>query len=71
MVQSLPTGVRWTKWVMRLTNNIFVGYNVTDNAQKKALMLTYGGEVINDIFDMFSIDKNYASTQHRRRSPKQ
>ena len=68
MTQSLPTypsfdcasegkGIRWTKWVARLTNNVFVGYNITDEAQKKALILTYGGEDLNDIFDTLSADK--------------
>ena len=41
----------------RLTNNVFVGYTTTDEAQKKALMLTYGGEDLNDIFNTLSADK--------------
>ena len=51
------TGVHWTKWVVCLTNNVFVGYNFTGDAQKKALVLTYGSEDLIDIFDTFSFNK--------------
>ena len=45
--------VRWRKWVSRLENNVFVGYNIKDDKQKKALLLSYGGEELNDIVDTF------------------
>ncbi len=54
--QSEGKGIRWTKWITRLTNNVFVGYNITDDARKKALMLTYAGEDLNDIFDTLSTE---------------
>ena len=54
--QSEGKGIRWTQWITRLTNNVFVGYNITDDARKKALMLTYAGEDLNDIFDTLSTD---------------
>jgi len=37
--------------------DVFVGYNVTDDTHKKAIMLTYGGEDLNDIFNTFSVDR--------------
>ena len=54
--QSEGKGIRWTNWITRLTNNVFVGYNITDDARKKALMLMYAGEDPNDIFDTLSIE---------------
>jgi len=42
--------IRWTKWVSRL-KNVFVGYNIDSNKRKKALLLTFGGEDLNDIVD--------------------
>ena len=38
--QSEGKGICWTKWITRVTNNVFVCYNITDDARKKALMLT-------------------------------
>ena len=35
----------------RLTNNVFVGYKITDPAKQRGLMLSFGGEALNDIFD--------------------
>ncbi|KAG1704002.1 hypothetical protein GQR58_004074 [Nymphon striatum] len=43
--------VRWNKWRARLENNVFVGYNITDDCQKKALLLSYAGNDLNDIVD--------------------
>ncbi|KAG1681434.1 hypothetical protein GQR58_011827 [Nymphon striatum] len=43
--------VRWNKWRARLENNAFVGYNITDDCQKKALPLSYAGNDLNDIVD--------------------
>ena len=54
--QSESNGIRWTKWITRLTNNEFAGYNITDDARKKALLLTYAGEDLNDIFDTLSTE---------------
>lgn len=42
--------VRWNKWTARL-ENLFIGYNITTNARKAALLLTYGGDELNDIVD--------------------
>jgi len=42
--------VRWNKWTSRL-NNLFVGYDVKDNARKKALLLTFGGDDLNDLVE--------------------
>ncbi|GFN75606.1 Gag Polyprotein [Plakobranchus ocellatus] len=40
--------VRWTKWVSRLKNNLFVAYDITNEARKKALLLTYAGPDLNN-----------------------
>ena len=42
----------WDKWVKRL-ELLFVAYNITDDKRKQALLLTYGGEDLSDIFDNF------------------
>ena len=42
--------VRWKKWHERL-ENIFVGYDITEQKRKKALMLTYAGEAFNNLVD--------------------
>ena len=39
--KSEGVAVRWSKWVSRLTNNLFVAYDITDESRKKALLLTY------------------------------
>ena len=43
-------GTRWEKWVSRL-ENLFVGLNITDEAQKRALLLNYAGEKVFDIYE--------------------
>ena len=48
--KSEGKSVRWAKWVSRL-KNLFVGYNVTGDVRQKALLLTFGGEDLNDIVD--------------------
>ena len=40
----------WARWVARL-KNVFVGYNIESNKRKKALLLTFEGEELNDIMD--------------------
>ena len=61
MTSSLPTyppfdceadgkAVRWNKWTVRL-DNLFTAYDITDNTRKKALLLTYGGDDLNDLVD--------------------
>ena len=61
MASSLPTyppfdckadgkAVRWNKWTVRL-DNLFTAYEITDNTRKKALLLTYGGDDLNDLVD--------------------
>ena len=43
-------GVRWEKWFKRL-ENMFTGFNITNDARKRALLLYYGGEELQDTFD--------------------
>lgn len=49
------TGVRWSKWLNRFTNNL-AALSFTDEARKKALFLHYGGE------DVFEISETLHST---------
>ena len=49
--KSEGVAVRWSKWVSRLTNNLFVAYDITDESRKKALLLTYAGNDLNDIVE--------------------
>ena len=49
--KSEGVATRWHKWVSRLTNNLFVAYHVTDESRKKALLLTYAGNDLNDIVE--------------------
>ena len=41
---------RWDKWMSRL-ENLFVGLNITDEKQKRALLLHYAGEKVFDIYE--------------------
>ena len=45
--------VRWQKWVSRL-KNYFIAYKITEDLQRKSLLLTFGGDDLNDIVDTFS-----------------
>lgn len=47
--------VRWSKWINRLENNVFVAYDIKDDKKKRALLLTYGGEELNDIADTLDV----------------
>ena len=38
-----------------MENNIFTGYNIIDYAQKRGLMLSFGGDNVNDMFDNFDL----------------
>ena len=51
--QTKGQAIHWTKWITRLQNNVFVGYDVQDPKRQKALMLAYGGNELNDIYDTF------------------
>ncbi|XP_014661486.1 PREDICTED: uncharacterized protein LOC106804710 [Priapulus caudatus] len=42
--RSEAVGIRWTKWINRLKNNIFVAYDISDDTRRKALMLTQAGD---------------------------
>ena len=47
--------VRWGKWVARL-KTYFAAYKISDDAQQKAMLLTFGGPDLNDIVDTFADD---------------
>ena len=48
--RSEGTNIRWNKWVNRL-ENIFIAYGINSSEQKKALLLSYAGDELNDIVD--------------------
>ena len=48
--ESNTAGTRWEKYVKRL-ENLFIGFGVTDDNRKRALLLHYSGEEVADIFD--------------------
>ena len=41
---------KWTKYVNRL-RNYFTAYNIEDDKRKKAILLTFVGEEVNDLID--------------------
>ena len=49
--KSEGVATRWNKWVTRLINNLFVAYNINNEGRKKALLLTYAGNDLNDIVE--------------------
>lgn len=49
-IHSGNTGARWPKYIRPL-ENVFVAFNVTENKQKRALLLHYAGEEVMDVFD--------------------
>ena len=42
--------VRWKKWVKRL-DNLLIGMDIRDTKRRRALLLHYAGEEVNDIFE--------------------
>ena len=42
--------IRWRKWTNRL-ENLLVGMHVKDKKRQRALLLHYGGEEVNEIFE--------------------
>ena len=50
--RSKGKAVRWSKWVKRL-HTLFTGYNISNDKRKQALLLSFGGEDVHDIFDTF------------------
>lgn len=55
--QSEGVTIRWSKWINRL-KNLFTAYNITNVEQKKALLLTYGGEKLNDQIESLSLSQS-------------
>ena len=49
-VKGENLAIAWKKWSDRLSL-FFVGYNITDAAQKRALLLTFAGEGLCDLVD--------------------
>ena len=51
-VHSDPStvGQRWPSYISRM-KNMFTGYNITNDAQKRSLLLYYAGPDVSDIFD--------------------
>ena len=49
-VRDPAVDTRWKKWCARL-ENLLVGLDITDDKRKRALLLHYAGEEVNEIFD--------------------
>ena len=49
-VRDPAVDTRWKKWCARL-ENLLVGLDITDKKRKRALLLHYAGEEVNEIFD--------------------
>ena len=67
-VHEDPTnvGIRWEKYIKRL-ENFFTAFNVTDDAQKRALLLhIYSGPEVSDIFDNLSNTGTDSIRQQRK-----
>ena len=54
---SDPTSllVRWERWLRRF-EGAMVGFGITDSRRKKALLLHYGGEALQDIFETLEVE---------------
>ena len=48
--ESGNKAAKWTKYVNRL-RNYFTAYNIEDDKRKKAILLTFVGEEVNDLID--------------------
>ena len=48
--ESENKAAKWTKYVNRL-RNYFTAYNIEDDEQQKAILLTFVGEEINNLID--------------------
>ena len=48
--ESKNKAAKWAKYVNRL-RNYFTAYNIEDDERKKAMLLTFVGEEVNDIID--------------------
>ena len=56
-------GFAWEKWMKRL-ENFFVAMEITDEPRKRALLLHYAGQEVNDIYEtLVDTDKTYATTK--------
>ncbi|XP_053380302.1 uncharacterized protein K02A2.6-like [Mercenaria mercenaria] len=53
VVNEPAVDTRWKKWCQRL-ENLLIGLDITNEKRKRALLLHYAGEEVNDIFDTLS-----------------
>ena len=49
-IEPTSLGITWSKWLKRL-ENLFTAIEVTDDGRKKALLLHYAGEDVNEIYE--------------------
>ena len=62
--ESKNKAAKWTKYVNRL-RNYFTAYNIEDDEWKKAILLTFVGEEVNDIIDEHRLNKPHQKkTKH-------
>lgn len=48
------TATRWTKWKERL-ENLLVALSISDNKRTKAILLSYAGQEVHDIFTTLTL----------------
>ena len=62
--ESKNKAAKWTKYVNRL-RNYFTAYNIEDDKRKKAILLTFVGEEVNDLIDELpSVKPHQKKTKH-------
>ena len=70
------TGIRWKKWIERF-EFLLCTMDVEDDKKKKAMLLTYAGEEVFDIYSRFTdeekgenvtrrVDKQFVSAEYER-----
>lgn len=47
------SSVRWKKWLQRF-ENVIIALDIKDDTRKRAMLLHYAGEGVQDIFDTFT-----------------
>ena len=59
-------GIRWTKYVEKKLENLFVGLNIDSKKRKKTLLLQYLGDEVFEIYKTLRLgadDQNYYDTK--------
>jgi hypothetical protein len=60
---ALNAEIRWAKWISRL-EDLFIGLDIKDKKRQRPLLLHYGGEDVNEIFNTLTTWKNWQRGSH-------